>query len=77
MISSYKNNHTIFGCIEDNIKQSAKQIINTENDSDEMRQTDQVHDMDAYTRPTLYKPFCSRIRSSATWSKCVEFCKHY
>ena len=45
--------HTIFGCIKDNIKQRAKQIIKAENDGDEMRQAEQVHDMDAYTRPTL------------------------
>ena len=45
--------HTIFGCIKDNIKQSARQIIEAENDGDEMRQAEQVHDMDAYTRHTL------------------------
>ena len=28
-------------------------IIKAENNGDEMRQAEQVHDMDAYTRPTL------------------------
>ena len=30
-----------------------KQIIKAKNNGDEMRQAEQVHDMDAYTRPTL------------------------
>ena len=30
-----------------------KQSIKAKNNGDEMRQAEQVHDMDAYTRPTL------------------------
>ena len=49
-ISSY-NRYTILSAYK--TRQSAKQIIKAENDGDEMRQAEQVHDMDAYTRPTL------------------------
>ena len=43
----------ILGCIKHNTKQSMKQIIKAKNNGDEMRQAEQVHDMVAYTRPTL------------------------
>ena len=52
IISSYKHSYNCWMHIINNTKQSMKQIIKL-NNGDELRQAEQVHDTDAYTRPTL------------------------